>query len=146
MALFISGRSMDIVVSLEGIELEGNMEWRHSSLEAWESKRNCILERVTAAYQSLLEIISKQAPLRHWHVTSLLPRQSPMVSSLIAGVLKLRFPSPPFSFQDFALFVDLVRTLRLHPHAIELPFLHPPDAVKPSTVQRPSKSFNYLRT
>ena len=51
------------MVSLEGIELEGNMEWRHSSLEAWESKRKCILERVTAAYQSLLEISSKQAPL-----------------------------------------------------------------------------------
>jgi hypothetical protein len=60
---------------------------------------------------------------------------------------KIAFPlTPPFSFQDFALFVDLVRTLHLHPHAIELPFLHLPNAVKPSTVQRPSKSFNYLRT
>lgn len=34
----------------------------------------------------------KTGTTKHWHVTSHLPRQSPMASSLITGVLKLRFP------------------------------------------------------
>jgi hypothetical protein len=62
--------------------------------------------------------------------------------SLITGDLKLRFPLPSLLFSRFR---TILRTLHLHPHAFELPFLHPPDAVKSPAVQRPSKSFNYLR-